>query len=236
VIVLSIDTGYLLKETLIANLRSGRWRPGERLPAERQMMQSYEVGRSTVRRVLAQLKEMGLIIQAVGSGTYVAKNALDKLPEPLAPATATSPSELMEARLIFEPALADLVTLNANAADFAALQACCARAETAETFEQFEYWDAALHRALAAATHNHFVISVFNLMNDARERAEWGLLKKRSLTTARREAYQREHRALVEAIRNRDAATVRKSIVAHLMHVQRNLFNQQENKPDDTLS
>ena len=35
---LSYDTAFELKEMLLADLRSGRWRPGERLPAERQIM------------------------------------------------------------------------------------------------------------------------------------------------------------------------------------------------------
>jgi DNA-binding FadR family transcriptional regulator len=93
-----------------------------------------------------------------------------------------------------------------------------------------------LHKTLAAATHNQFVIRVFGLITDVRERAEWGLLKKRSLTASRREAYQREHRALAEAIRNRDAATASKAIVAHLMHVQRNLFERQESRSEDAVS
>jgi DNA-binding FadR family transcriptional regulator len=225
---LTIDTAHLLKETLLANLRSGRWRPGERLPAERQMVASYQVGRSTVRRVLTQMKEMGLITQTVGSGTYVAPAALEKLPPADSAATGISPAELMEARMVFEPALMDLVVCNANAADFAAMEECCRNAEAAETFEQFEYWDGALHKTLADATHNNFIIGVLNLINQVRERAEWGLLKKKSLTIERRHAYQREHRALVSALRDRDATAAKKAIVAHLIHVRQNLFNPQE--------
>lgn len=222
---LTIDTAHLLKETLLANLRNGRWRPGERLPAERQMMESYQVGRSTVRRVLTQMKQMGLITQAVGSGTFVAQAALEKLPPADSAAPGTSPAELMEARMVFEPALVELVVRNANAADFSAMEECCRNAEAAETFEQFEYWDGALHKTVADATHNNFVIGVVKLINDVRERAEWGLLKKESLTAERRHAYQLEHRALVSALKQRDAARAKKAIVDHLVHVRQNLFN-----------
>jgi DNA-binding FadR family transcriptional regulator len=120
------------------------------------------------------------------------------------------------------------VVCNANAADFAAMEECCRSAEAAETFEQFEYWDGALHKTLADATHNNFVSGVLNLINQVRERAEWGLLKKKSLTAERRQAYQREHRALVSALRDRDATAAKKAIVAHLIHVRQNLFNPQE--------
>jgi DNA-binding FadR family transcriptional regulator len=63
-----------------------------------------------VRRVLTQMKEMGLITQSVGSGTYLAPDALERLAQaaPVAdailPGTGTSPAELMEARMAFEPA------------------------------------------------------------------------------------------------------------------------------------
>ena len=226
---LSTDTAFQLKEMLLADLRNGRWRPGERLPAERQMMEAFKVGRSTVRRALMQMKGMGLITQAVGSGTYVAPDALMRLPQPAlparpAPGTATSPAELMEARLAFEPALVEMVIRNANSADFAAMDHCLRQAENAAGFEQFEHWDGALHRSFAEATHNSIVLTVFNLMSEERERAEWGQLKRQSLTPERRLAYQHEHRALVDALRQRDAALARKAIHAHLTHVQRNLF------------
>lgn len=227
---MSTDTAFELRELLLADLRNGRWRPGERLPAERQMMEAFKVGRSTVRRALTQMKGMGLITQAVGSGTYVAPDALLHLPQPPFPSKptpggATSPAELMEARLAFEPALVDMVIRNANGADFAAMDLCLRNAENATGFEQFEHWDGALHRSLAVATHNGIVLTVFNLMSEERERAEWGQLKRQSLTPERRLAYQREHRALVDALRQRDAALARKAIHAHLMHVQRNLFD-----------
>ncbi|MET0964123.1 MAG: FCD domain-containing protein [Noviherbaspirillum sp.] len=224
---MTTDTAFQLKEMLLADLRNGRWRPGERLPAERQMMASFKVGRSTVRRALMQMKDMGLITQSVGSGTYVAPDAMARLPQPaaLAPGLATSPAELMEARMAFEPALVEMVIRNANGTDFAAMEHCLRNAENAASFEQFEHWDGALHHSLAEATHNSIVLTVFKLMNEERERAEWGQLKRQSLTPERRVAYEREHRALVTALRERDAPLARKLILAHLAHVQRNLFD-----------
>ena len=182
-----------------------------------------------MRRALTQMKDMGLITQTVGSGTYVAPDALLRLPQPAplsrpAPGSATSPAQLMEARLAFEPALVEMVIRNASGADFAAMDHCLRNAENAAGFEQFEHWDGALHRSLAEATHNSIVLTVFRLMSEERERAEWGQLKRQSLTPERRLAYQHEHRALVDALRQRDAGLARKAIHAHLAHVQRNLF------------
>jgi DNA-binding FadR family transcriptional regulator len=219
---LPLDPVYALKEDLLENLRNARWHPGEKLPTERQMSESYAVGRSTVRRALAQLKELGLIEQTVGSGTYVAADMLEKLPQA---EEGVSPAELMEARLIFEPGLMDLVVRNGTTGDFSELEVCCRSAEAAVTLEQFEYWDGAFHQKIADATHNNFVISVFKLMLRVRERSEWGLLKKKSMTSQRRAAYQHEHRALLDALRERDAGTARNLIVTHLLNVRSNMFD-----------
>jgi len=228
---LSTDTAFRLKEMLLADLRRGRWQPGERLPAERQMMEAFQVGRSTVRRVLTQMKDMGLITQSVGSGTYLAPDALERLAQSapaadvMLPSLGTSPAELMEARMAFEPALVEMTIRNANSADFSIMEQCLKKAEEAASFEEFEHWDGALHQAIAEATHNSFVLTVFRLMNEVRERAEWGQLKRRSLTPERRRAYQHEHRVLVGALRERDAPLARKAIIEHLTHVRRNLFH-----------
>jgi DNA-binding FadR family transcriptional regulator len=220
----SHDPVFNLKETLLTNLRNGRWRPGEKLPTERKMSEFYAVGRSTVRRALGQLKALGLITQIVGSGTYVTRDMAEKLPKPFSPTVCISPTELMEARFILEPGLIDLAVRNGTAADFSELETCCRNAEEAETVEQFEHWDGEFHQAVADATHNKFVISVFEMISTVRERGEWGLLKLKNLTPERRVVFQREHRALLEALQNRDTETATRSMLSHLTNVRRNLF------------
>ena len=53
------DPAYSLRSALLTGIRDGRWRPGERIPTERALCDTHAVGRSTVRRVLAELKEAG---------------------------------------------------------------------------------------------------------------------------------------------------------------------------------
>ena len=61
-------------------------------------------------------------------------------------------------------------------------------------------------------------------MNEVRAQGEWGVLKRRSATPERRLEYQAEHRALVAALRQRDAATARRVCLAHLVHVRINML------------
>lgn len=221
---LARDPAFALKQALLANLRDAQWHAGEKLPTERQMCTLYDVGRATVRRVLGEMAAQGLITRAVGSGTYVAPDIAETLPHAALPEVGISPADLMEARLIFEPGLVDLVIRNATAADFATLEKCCRNADTARSLDQFEHWDDAFHRALATATHNGFVGSVFALISKVRDDGEWGLLKQRSAMPERRVEYQREHWAILAALRRRDAALARQALRDHLVHVRRNMF------------
>ena len=223
----TVNTASTLRGFIIENLQSGQWRAGDRLPTEREFSEQFRVSRTTVRKVLQEMKELAVISQTVGSGTYVTDQAASVL-QGLAtgdPVRQTSPAELMEARLALEPAIIEMVIGNATSADFIQMETCCARAEAATTLEEFEYWDGMLHEVIANAARNSFVSSVFKLMNHVRAQGEWGLLKKRSVTPERRMAYQAEHRRLVAALKQRDLPQAKALATEHLLHVRRNLLS-----------
>jgi len=221
-----MDTASILRETLLEKLRSRTWRAGHRIPTERALGAEFGLSRSTVRRVLADLKRKRLITQTVGSGTYVSEQVHEALAElsPGAGALAVSPAELMAARLALEPAVIEMAIGNATAADFARMDECNHRAELSTTLEDFEKWDAAFHEAMADAAHNGFITSLFRLMNEARAQNEWGMLKRRSATPERRLEYQQQHRALTAALKDRDASRARALCLAHLVHVRVNML------------
>jgi GntR family transcriptional regulator, uxu operon transcriptional repressor len=203
--------------TLRDALMGGQWPAGTRLPTERSLADEYRLSRATVRKALSALKDEGLISQRVGSGTFASPAASVGL--------EIGPADLMHARLIFEPQIAELAVHNATALDFARMEECLATAEQATDIEDFEMWDGRLHEMLAESTHNAMVLRVFRLMSEARRGGDWGALKRRSATPERRQAYQHEHRALVQALRERDAPKAAALLRAHLVHVQTNLFS-----------
>jgi DNA-binding FadR family transcriptional regulator len=228
----TVDSSYLFRATLLDQLHSGQWQAGDRLPTEREFGEQYQISRSTVRKVLADMKSQGLIAQTVGSGTYVTDKAVvaprpNKASAGSAPDMSwhTSPAELMEARMALEPAIMEMVIGNATTADFEQMEHCCSRAEASTNVEEFEVWDGMFHEIIARAAHNAFVARLFKLMNQARAQGEWGMLKKRSLTPDRRLAYQSEHRALLQAIKARDPVLAKSLATEHLTHVRRNLLN-----------
>jgi DNA-binding FadR family transcriptional regulator len=207
-----------IREYVLRAAEAGDIAPGGQLPTERELSQRFQVSRNAVRRALAQLEAEGTLTRHVGRGTFLAGGVAP------AAAHAVSPAEVMDARLKLEPAFAEMIVTNATTADFERMESCLERAERAPTLDDFELWDAALHQALAAATHNRFVESVIAMVTAVREQAEWGKLKDRIVTPERRVKYQLEHRAIVDALKARDAERAKAAILAHLQHARGNLF------------
>ena len=56
---------------LVSQVEQGLWKPGERMPTERELSDRYGVSRPTVSRVLNQLRDQGVLERVVGSGTYL---------------------------------------------------------------------------------------------------------------------------------------------------------------------
>ena len=212
-----------IREFITATAADGTFAPGARLPTERELAKRFAVPRNAVRKMLAQLEAEGAITRHVGRGTFLAMRTDAGAPG-FDSVAHTGPAELMEARLRIEPALAEMIVTNATPADFERMETCLEKAERAPTLDEFELWDAALHEAMATATHNRFVIRVLGMVTAVRQQAEWGKLKDRIVTPERRVTYQEEHRNIVRALRERDAERARAFIIAHLQHARRNLF------------
>ncbi len=66
-----------IAETLSADLKAGRLRPGDRLPTELELADRFRVNRHTVRRAVATLAEQGILRIEQGRGTFVNDKTID---------------------------------------------------------------------------------------------------------------------------------------------------------------
>ena len=62
---------HSLASELRARIRSGEWRPGERIPSEPELARRRTVSRSSMRAAITVLEEEGYVSRRHGSGTYV---------------------------------------------------------------------------------------------------------------------------------------------------------------------
>ena len=215
--------GQQVRQWLLDMLASGQYAAGSKLPTERAVADRLAVPRSAVRNALAALEAEGMVVRLIGSGTFVAEPAVE-MRSALVTVGDASPTEIMEARLLIEPRIAALAVAHATLSDFERMESCNRNAETSDDFERFEHWDAALHQAIAEATHNRLIVGLYTAITRARDQADWGELKRRSLTPERRDHYREEHRRIVAALRARDAQGAETALLDHLRRVRQNLL------------
>jgi DNA-binding FadR family transcriptional regulator len=211
-----------VRDFVLTALESGDLELGGKLPAERELAARFAVPRSAVRKALVPLEHEGWIVRHVGRGTFVANGWQGS-----AAATGEpdiSPAELIEARLAFEPYLAELVIANAAGTDLAAIKGWLKQLKQASKIEEFERSDASFHQAIANATRNGLVIRTYEMINRARQNATWGKLKGHTGTPEVRRLYNAEHDAILQALLQRDAEMARQRIVEHLVHIRRNML------------
>jgi GntR family transcriptional regulator len=69
---------HQLYEILRSNITRGEWQPGDVIPPESELIDRYQVSRTTVRQVLDMLVNEGLIYRQRGRGTFVAHPTVEQ--------------------------------------------------------------------------------------------------------------------------------------------------------------
>lgn len=60
-----------VKAQVLRRIRNGRWRAGDRIPSEHELMREFGVARMTVGRALRELTDEGWLLRTRGVGTFV---------------------------------------------------------------------------------------------------------------------------------------------------------------------
>src|SRR6476660_1649151 len=150
-------------EQLRAQITSGEWPVGTRIPTEPQLAAALGVGRNTVREAVRALAHAGLLECRQGSGTYVRSGT--ELAGAVARRVADGHlADVLEVRRALEVEAARLAALRRSAADLARLDEALARRETAWRSgepDRFVTADVALHVAVVAAAHNRVLADLY---------------------------------------------------------------------------
>jgi DNA-binding FadR family transcriptional regulator len=206
----------------------GEFRPGDRLPPERDLARKLGISRPTVREAMVALEIAGLIEIRTGSGIFVSTGMpVDGGGGEARAATAVtfdagpSPLELLAARRMIEGEIAAEAARVATDVHFAAIGETIEemKAELVKGGAAHEA-DRTFHRAIAAATGNSVLEplvdglfqQVFSPLFDTMSR-HVGLPSNLSMTVA-------DHSAIFDALRRRDGAAARHAMHSHLRHVE----------------
>jgi DNA-binding FadR family transcriptional regulator len=217
---------------LAADIAAGRLSPGERLPSERDLARSLGVGRASVREALAALANQGLLETRPGSGSFVAADAVRRTLDTELPHDA-SPSDLLEARALLEPAVARLAA--DRAAPDAEIESLLARMEDpieiADPADRARWSDAdrLFHRRIAALTANPILLALADHIAERMDEPLWQRLRDESVATpGRTRIHAAEHRMIYEAIADGDGAAAEFYATQHIARVRRYMTLDQE--------
>lgn len=219
---------------LIEYVTSGEIQPGERLPSERKLSESFDVGRSHVRQAVKSLAILGLIDVRQGDGTY-----LKRTDSPLLPLAiewgmllgGKRTADLIEARHQLEVLLAGLAAERRTEDHLIEMYRLLAVMERTPGTEEWVDADVALHLQITEAAGNQ---SMFQIMRGIRTLLKvW--IGRVAQTPGSASPTWAEHAEVIRAIEKRDPSAARAAMEAHmaaaLARLQYTLSEHEANAP-----
>jgi len=151
-------------EQILEAIRRGAFAPESKLPPEAELAQLMGVSRPTIREALSGLAAVGLIEPRVGIGNFV-RQPTDALGHQalLLLENEASCLEIMEARTVLEPPLAELAARKRTDAQAEILEAICAELRSLAdpaTFDSYFSADKRFHLALVDGARNALLAAV----------------------------------------------------------------------------
>ncbi|WP_083241234.1 FadR/GntR family transcriptional regulator [Methyloceanibacter stevinii] len=128
------------------------------------------------------------------------------------------------ARAAVEPFTARLAAEHADAGTIEDLEGVLESAGATRDQDDFSKWDGEFHLLLAQASANPFLIHVFRQINHVRLNAQWGAMKANILMPEAIAEYNRQHRAVLDAIESRDPLLAQKRMAEHLESARNDLL------------
>jgi GntR family transcriptional repressor for pyruvate dehydrogenase complex len=209
-----------LGEKVLGLIASGTWKPGDRLPSERELGESFGVSRTVVREAVKALEARGVVQTVTGSGIYVRLADSSMVSRSLQTYIQLSNQadfaiRLNEVRRVLEVEVAALASQRATPEQRAQLRDICERMRSGRLSpRQMAQLDFRLHVSLAEATHNElFKVLLAPLIDQLLDQitSTWEGYGPRPVETV-----LRQHEAVVVAVEERDANRARDAMITHL--------------------
>jgi len=232
-----------VSEEIIAQVRdlitSGRLKVGDRLPAERELANTLQVGRSTVREAIRALESLGILEARPGEGTFLVSNPSDVRPDPITANAFKSwenQRKLFEVRMVIEPDLAALAARRASFEQIAKMREILREQEAAvKRGETGIKPDTTFHFLLAEAAGNEILLRIMDSLMDLLRKTREASLQ----TSGRSLRSMKQHKAVLRAIETRDPVAAEKRMREHIAEMEEIVFSTQglpaELAPDVTL-
>lgn len=213
-------------------ISEGEFRPGDKLPSEREMAAMMNCGRPAVREAVKALASVGLL-RITPKGIFVNDGLRDEVLEPLSCTVIMSESDfakLYEARIVIETGTVRLATERATPRDIEDLEVSLHRMLLALDEDAYYDEDVGFHALIARIADNPVLLTIITSLRGllraqikakVRRLSSHGMDEPRKvLENHRRLAYE-QHKAIVEAMKARNAALAADLMREHIEAAQR---------------
>ncbi len=212
-------------ERMLRAIKSGAYKPDERLPTEHDLAAEFEVSRPVIREALKRLRDQSLIYSRRGAGSFVRSTGLRN---PLGFGQLENVADLLncyEFRLTLEPAAAAAAASRHDADSLKAIRQALELLRDATNRQSHrEDADFQFHLAIARAAQNNYFSTAMEALKDhiAVGMKFHGASIKREASGLTR--VFGEHEAIASAIANRDEDEARRLMLEHLKGSRERLF------------
>ena len=205
----------------------GEFKPGDRLPPERDLAKLLGVSRPTVREAMIALEIAGLVEVRVGAGAFITEKAqTNGANHRLFEGVGSSPVELIAARRTIEPEVAALAAQLATAEEIAAIAETVTMIAAAQDTPAHRAADHKFHVRIGHASHNNILTTIVDecwaeMYSPMFERmgAITGLIVSRC-SPQQKDTTVAEHEKVYRAIAGHDPDAARAAMDAHLIGVE----------------
>lgn len=199
-------------------MTKGEFKPGARLPAERDLARQMGVSRPSVREALIALEVEGWVEVRTGAGVFVLQRARRPIEtRPKVPGDEWGPLELIRARRVIEGEIAALAAAHAKRKHLQAIAGGIAsmQEDTERGIAPVE-GDHTFHAAIAEAAGNAVLVDMVHTFWRSRRGPLFERLGDYFENVPSWRTAIGEHEAIFEAIRAHDADAAREAMQAHM--------------------
>ena len=202
------------------SILQGQLKPGDQLPAERDLAQRFGVSRTAVREAVKTLREKGLVEAYSGRGTFVTNGTSQAMRQSLDLMIRINPLEgsanLAELRLVLEPEIAGLAAARIEEQLLTTMrEAVAVMSRNLHDPDAYVEADLDFHLALAEAAGNPLILSllgsIVGLLRDQRSRI--------FSVDGGPERGQYHHKRILRAVEQGEPDLAREAMHAHLKQV-----------------
>ncbi|WP_031238426.1 FadR/GntR family transcriptional regulator [Asticcacaulis sp. AC466] len=215
-----------IADSIAAEIESGRYRPGDRLPTERDLALQFGVSRPTLREALIALEILGLIEAKHGHGILVTGTGHAAKAPPITDSEIGA-FELIEARRLFEGEVAAMAAALVHDTDIAELEKLVKAMDDKDPVKA-EKADREFHVMIANITGNGALITTVENLWDWRYQSPFAKMVLARAADMGMKQRINEHTGILEALRSRSSSAARQAMHEHMDRVIEHLLNATE--------